>query len=63
MSTDNTSILMKNVNASWGTGVKTIHALNNINFQQKTGQLYAIVGSVGAGKVYIFKLKNRNKIC
>ncbi|XP_020292124.1 probable multidrug resistance-associated protein lethal(2)03659 isoform X2 [Pseudomyrmex gracilis] len=50
LSTDNTSISMKNVNASWGTDVETVHALHNINFQQKTGQLYAIVGSVGAGK-------------
>lgn len=57
VSTDNTSVVMKDVSASWETGAETICALHDINIQQKAGQLYAVVGSVGAGKVYKFSDK------
>lgn len=47
------SILMKDVNASWTTNT-IVNTLHDINIQIETGKLYVIVGSVGAGKVYIF---------
>lgn len=43
---------MKNVNASWTT-TAIVNTLHNINVQIKTGKLYVIVGSIGAGKVYV----------
>ena len=47
---DNTSILIKNVNASWSEGsiVNTLHEINICVPQKK---LYAVVGPVGSGKV------------
>jgi len=47
-----TSILMKNVSASWTT-TKIVNTLHNINIQIKDKKLYAIIGPVGAGKVYL----------
>ncbi|KAL6264110.1 hypothetical protein P5V15_004188 [Pogonomyrmex californicus] len=44
-----TSILMKNVNASWTT-TAIVNTLHNISIQIKTGKLYTVVGPVGAGK-------------
>ncbi|EGI62548.1 Multidrug resistance-associated protein 4 [Acromyrmex echinatior] len=44
-----TSILMKNVSASWTT-TKIVNTLHNINIQIKDKKLYTIIGPVGAGK-------------
>lgn len=44
---------MRNVNASWTT-TAIVNTLHNINIEIGTGKLYVIVGSIGAGKVYIF---------
>ncbi|XP_025264055.1 multidrug resistance-associated protein 4 [Camponotus floridanus] len=49
LSVNGMSILMKNVNASWTT-TAIVNTLHNINIQIKTGKLYVIVGSIGAGK-------------
>jgi len=51
--TKGTNIVMKNVSASWTTNV-IVNTLHNISIQVKPGKLYAVVGSVGAGKVYIY---------
>lgn len=48
-----TNIVMKNVSASWTTNA-IANTLHNINIEIQPGKLYAVVGSVGAGKVYIF---------
>ncbi|XP_011647242.1 multidrug resistance-associated protein 4-like isoform X2 [Pogonomyrmex barbatus] len=47
--TKETSILMKNVSASWTT-TAIVNTLHNISIQIKTGKLYTVVGPVGAGK-------------
>lgn len=44
------SIMMKNITASW-TENTIANTLHDINVQIEPGKLYAIVGSVGAGKV------------
>ncbi|KAL0132720.1 hypothetical protein PUN28_000454 [Cardiocondyla obscurior] len=49
LSVNGTSILMRNVNASWTT-TAIVNTLHNINVQFKEKKLYAIVGPVGAGK-------------
>lgn len=46
----NGSIIMKNITASWTENTIT-NTLHGINIQIEPGKLYAIVGSVGAGKV------------
>nr|XP_012235196.1 PREDICTED: multidrug resistance-associated protein 4-like isoform X2 [Linepithema humile] len=45
---EETNIVMKNVSASWTNAI--VHTLHNISIQVKPGKLYAVVGSVGAGK-------------
>ncbi|KAG7200525.1 hypothetical protein KM043_001089 [Ampulex compressa] len=45
----NESIVMKEVTASW-TGNKIANTLHDITISIKSGKLYAIVGTVGAGK-------------
>ncbi|EZA56728.1 Multidrug resistance-associated protein [Ooceraea biroi] len=47
--TKETSVIMKNVTASWTT-IAIVNTLHNINMEIETGELYAVVGSVGAGK-------------
>ncbi|KAL6423795.1 hypothetical protein ACFW04_010336 [Cataglyphis niger] len=47
--TNEISILMKNVNASWTT-TAIMSTLHNINIEIGTGKLYVIVGSTGSGK-------------
>lgn len=42
-------ISMNNVSASWSTEKVT---LNEIDLNIDKGKLYAVIGSVGAGKVY-----------
>lgn len=41
---------MKNITASW-TENTIANTLHDINVHMESGKLYAIVGSVGAGKV------------
>ncbi|XP_025162191.1 multidrug resistance-associated protein 4 isoform X2 [Harpegnathos saltator] len=43
------SVTMKNVSASW-TNNAIVNTLHNINIQINAGNLYVIVGAVGAGK-------------
>ncbi|XP_011505092.1 PREDICTED: multidrug resistance-associated protein 4-like isoform X1 [Ceratosolen solmsi marchali] len=52
---DNTSILVKNVNASWSEKsiANTLHDINIVVPQKK---LFAVVGPVGAGKSSVLKL-------
>lgn len=44
------NIIMKNITASW-TENTIANTLHGINVQIESHKLYAIVGSVGAGKV------------
>jgi ABC-type multidrug transport system fused ATPase/permease subunit len=43
------SVQMKDYTASWTSGGETV--LKNINLEAKSGDLIAIVGPVGSGKV------------
>lgn len=46
-------IIVSNVTAKWAD-VQTENTLENINLTVKPGRLVAIIGPVGAGKVYIY---------
>jgi ATP-binding cassette subfamily C (CFTR/MRP) protein 4 len=48
---DNFSIDITNASAKW-IHSQPDNTLNNINLTVKPGQLVAIIGAVGAGKVY-----------
>ena len=50
---DKAGISIKNVNASW-TENSIASTLHNINVLIPNGKLYALVGPVGAGKVFMF---------
>ena len=63
--------MMKNITASW-TENTIANTLHDINVQIEPGKLYAIVGSVGAGKViyphiyiyiYIYSKSNVFIVC
>lgn len=52
----NFGIVMSNASAKW-TDAQIDNTLENINLTVKPGRLVAIIGPVGAGKVYlIYKL-------
>ena len=51
----NGSIIMKNITASW-TDSAIVNTLHDVNVQIEAGKLYAIVGSVGAGKSSFLQL-------
>ncbi|OAD56496.1 Multidrug resistance-associated protein 4 [Eufriesea mexicana] len=51
----NGSIIMKNITASWTENTIT-NTLHGVNIQIEPGKLYAIVGSVGAGKSSFLQL-------
>lgn len=56
-------VVISNVTAKWKNN-QTVNTLDNINLTVKSGSLIAIVGNVGAGKVYIifFNVARKNKI-
>lgn len=47
------SIVISNATAKW-TPDQPENSLNNINLSVKSGRLVAIIGPVGAGKVYTY---------
>ena len=52
---ENLSIAIKGVSASWSKKMIT-NTLNDISFTVPQNKLYAIVGPVGAGKVFLKNL-------
>lgn len=50
----NLAVVVSNVTAKW-TDKQTDNSLENINLTIRSGQLVAIIGPVGVGKVYKYK--------
>ena len=43
-------ILLRNIKKSFGTGVRTVHALQGVNLSIKEGEMVAVMGKSGSGK-------------
>lgn len=59
ISPSDVGIVISNVTAKW-SDVQSGNSLENINLTVSSGRLAAIIGPVGAGKVYLPSVKNEN---
>lgn len=50
--TNNAGIVVRNATARW-TDVQTENSLENVNLTVRPGRLVAVIGPVGAGKVFL----------
>lgn len=52
---DNTLLKVKNLIVEYAADKKTVHAVNNVSFELRTGETLGLVGETGAGKTTIAK--------
>ena len=43
-------IVLRNIKKSFGTGDRTVHALQGVNLSIKEGEMVAVMGKSGSGK-------------
>jgi len=58
---DNYSLVLLNVTAKWTNDYKD-NTLEKINLTVRPGQLFAVIGTVGAGKVNILQIPYISKV-
>ena len=49
-------IVLRNIKKSFGTGDRTVHALQGVNLSIKEGEMVAVMGKSGSGKSTLLHL-------